>query len=198
MQLPDELCLWCGEPLPAELSACGRCEGGGKYSIPTRSRFVLTDEATALIHRIKYDSFPELLELLMPFLTDWDPFHDVADDLAAFTLVPVPLHPDKLWRRGFNVPTLLALRLAEAWGLPVSFGLKRVREGERQAGLPRKERLGNLKGAFAWEGEVPAKVLLIDDVYTTGATLESCAAPVRKKGVKEVRALSVFRTPLKV
>ncbi len=196
--LSGEQCLWCGEPLGASLSACGHCEGGGKYSVPTRSRFVLTDDATALIHRIKYDSFPELLELVLPSLTEWRPFAEVGDDLAGFTLVPVPLHPDKLWRRGFNVPTLLAVALGSAWKLPVNFGLKRVKAGDTQAGLSRRDRIGNLKGIFAWgDEEPPERVLLVDDVYTTGATLESSAAPIRKRKVKEVRALTVFRTPLK-
>lgn len=110
-------------------------------------------------------------------------------------LVPVPLHPAKLAERGRNQAELLAMPVAKATGLAVSNGLIRTRQTRSQTGLSRRERAGNVAGAFAWKGNPPSKrvALLVDDVCTTGATLNACAAACRAAGFKEVWGLVVAR-----
>lgn len=112
-------------------------------------------------------------------------------------LVPVPLHADRLAERGFNQSEALARALGRAWGLPVrAEGLARRRDTGHQADLTRRERLTNVQGAFVWQGAAPppARVLLVDDVLTTGATLAACADALRAAGAREVRAVALARS----
>ena len=109
-------------------------------------------------------------------------------------VVPVPLHPRRQYARGFNQAHDLAIHL----GPPVVPLLKRVVFTKPQIDLPRDQRLANVNDAFAWCPApggipVPGVVVLVDDVATTGATLESCAAVLKRSGVKEVRALTAAR-----
>jgi ComF family protein len=116
-------------------------------------------------------------------------------------VVPVPLHWTRRWRRGYNPAALLASGVARELALPFRPGaLVRRRRGRRQVGLGRHDRLAALAGVFAADPAVTRalrqrSVLLVDDVLTTGATLEACAAALRAAGVARVTALAVARTP---
>ncbi len=107
--------------------------------------------------------------------------------------VPVPFHRSKLWWRGFNQAELLA-RLLD---ITVMNLLKRGRNTRTQVGLDRQERLQNLKDAFYLEKSRlnlhPTTVLLVDDVMTTGTTLEECATLLRQQGAKQIFALTFAR-----
>jgi ComF family protein len=113
----------------------------------------------------------------------------------AAIVVPVPLHPRREYERGFNQAEDLALHL----GLPVMKLLTRVRHTQSQIELPKEQRQQNVKNAFAAlslsKGRlpVPGIVVLIDDVSTTGSTLDACARVLKDAGVKEVRALTAAR-----
>ena len=120
---------------------------------------------------------------------------DVLDD--ADWLVPVPLHPSRRRARGFNQAADLARHL----GLPVCNALARIRETRTQTELPAAARHRNVSGAFSLasraRGRVPERVLvLVDDVSTTGATLEACALVLKEAGATEVRALTAARVVL--
>ena len=110
-------------------------------------------------------------------------------------VVPVPLHPRREYNRGFNQARDLAVHL----GPPVLPLLKRAVFTQSQIDLPKHERQANVDGAFAYcpapgsRLPAPGMVVLIDDVATTGATLESCARVLRQHGVREVRALTAAR-----
>jgi len=107
--------------------------------------------------------------------------------------VPVPLHPIRRRERGFNQ----AEDLAEHVGLPMVVALRRVRRTVAQADLPAARRHRNVKGAFAARPasrSISGKiVVLIDDVSTTGATLDACAIALKDAGAREVRALTAAR-----
>jgi ComF family protein len=113
-------------------------------------------------------------------------------------LMPVPLHVGRLREREFNQSLLLADRLNRRLRLPLSYdNLIRLRPTEPQTELSRKARLKNLRSAFglARPGAVwGQRVLLVDDVFTTGTTLNECAKVLRKAGAKEVYALTLART----
>lgn len=109
-----------------------------------------------------------------------------------FTLVPVPLHARRKRERGFNQAEVLARIVSglPGWTRYKAGNLKRLRHTPRQAELSRVERLKNLTGAFAWLGaSVPARVLLVDDVYTTGATMNECARVLKQAGTNLVYGL---------
>ena len=113
----------------------------------------------------------------------------------ANVVVPVPLHPRREYQRGFNQANDLAQQL----GVPVMPLLKRIVFTQSQIELPRDQRHENVKSAFAFRPDPrsplpdPCIVVLVDDVSTTGATLEACAKVLKGNGVKEVRALTAAR-----
>jgi ComF family protein len=113
--------------------------------------------------------------------------------LDADLAVPVPLHPSRRRERGFNQ----AEDLAQHVGLPMLVALRRVHRTVAQADLPAARRHGNVKGAFAARPDcrsISGKiVVLIDDVSTTGATLDACAIALKDAGAREVRALTAAR-----
>ena len=116
--------------------------------------------------------------------------------LPAELIVPVPLHVDRLRERGYNQAALLTRELSERSGLPLEEGsLVRIRETAPQVALKADERRKNVRGAFRGQGEKlrDRQVLLIDDVSTTGATLEACAEALREKGARSVWALVLAR-----
>lgn len=111
-------------------------------------------------------------------------------------LVPVPLHPRRQRERGYNQAEALCRALGRRTGLPVWNALRRVRFTETQTHLSRSERLANLHGAFAPARRRPvsgAHLLLVDDVFTTGATVHECARVLRRAGAVSVRVLTVAR-----
>ena len=117
---------------------------------------------------------------------------------AAACAIPVPLHPSRRRQRGFNQ----AADLARHVGLPVVPALCRIRATATQTSLPAARRNRNVRDAFAvgrWDGSLrQATVVLIDDVSTTGATLEACARVLKDAGVREVRALTAARVVARV
>ena len=116
--------------------------------------------------------------------------------LPAELIVPVPLHLDRLRERGYNQAALLARGLSERSGLPIEEeSLVRIKETAPQVALKADERRKNVRGAFRGQDENlrDRQVLLIDDVCTTGATLEACAEALHEKGARSVWALVLAR-----
>jgi ComF family protein len=113
-------------------------------------------------------------------------------------VVPVPLHPRRLRERGFNPAALLARPVARAVGTRFDPTLLvRLRDTPTQTGLGRRARRSNVRAAFALRAgaRVPDVVWLVDDVVTTGSTLEECARVLRRAGARHVVAICVARTP---
>jgi ComF family protein len=117
--------------------------------------------------------------------------------LEAAALVPVPLHPTRLRRRGFNQAALLATALAPRVGLPTVDCLERRGWAGPQVGLGRGDRAAAVRQAIAPRSaaRIPERALLVDDVATTGATLAACVAALRSAGAREVAAVAYARTP---
>ena len=146
-----------------------------------------------VVHALKYDprrTIAKHLAARMRALAG-----DVLDE--ADVVVPVPLHPGRERVRGFNQARELARHLE----LPLLDVVVRTRRTASQADLPAAKRESNVRGAFALAKGSPSLeglvVVLVDDVSTTGATLNACAAPLIAAGVKEVRALTAARAPLR-
>jgi ComF family protein len=144
-----------------------------------------------LIHQFKYGKvetlarpFSRLLARALPLDEDFD------------VVIPMPMHWRKQWERGFNQAELLARPLAKRRGLRLAFNLRRTRYTKAQAGLSETERRINLKDAFRVKcpGQIAGKrILLVDDVFTTGATLRAAAAALKAAGVYRVTALTLAR-----
>jgi len=148
----------------------------------------------ARIHQLKFGAqlqwTPLLTELLQIAYAGWEL---PAPDL----MVPVPLHPKRLRQRGFNQSGLLAGQFARKIKVPVWFDIMiRKNQTQPQTRLKREERLKNVKGAFEISGADRVRgrrVLLIDDVFTTGTTLSECARTLKRGGASEVHAITVTR-----
>jgi ComF family protein len=140
------------------------------------------------IHAHKYSHAPALTVPLGKRLTD---------TLAALgwhfdVIVPVPLHPNRERARGYNQAHLLSEHVAQALGIPcVSGAVERWRDTPPQVGRSRKQREANMRGAFRAATPISGTALLIDDVFTTGATMRACAAAVRQAGAAKVYGLTV-------
>jgi len=142
------------------------------------------------IHRFKYQNMRGLAEPLGELLASYVVEHS----LPASVLVPVPLHPARLAERGYNQAALLAREMGRRLDLPVvENSLLRVRATRQQVGLNAEERQANVAGAFACRDAQLAgqQVLLIDDVYTTGATLTACGAALAAIGAASIWGLTL-------
>jgi len=107
-------------------------------------------------------------------------------------IVPVPLHWTRKWSRGFNQSSILAGALSKTTGLPILPALRRVKRTKDQTRLSREERLANMRGAFRVVRDVKEKkLLLLDDVTTTGATLEECRRVLAEAGAVQISAAVV-------
>lgn len=144
--------------------------------------------------RLKYGAMPRLAGPLADAAAST--LSQLLVDLAGAVLVPVPVHADRLRDRGYNQADLLARELGRRTRLPVLELLERRRPTEKQHRLNRAARLRNLVGAFAVSGGRPAppgEVILVDDILTTSATLEACAAVLREAGVGRVAGFAIAR-----
>jgi ComF family protein len=174
---------------------CGHCRVGEHQFAFARSAVLAHGHALELIHRYKYQRalwFEPLLARFLiakaePELTkgNWD------------MIVPVPLHPTKEREREFNQAERLGARLSAACGIPINARLlRRVVATKTQTMLRREERLENVRGAFAPRGDQSLhgeRVVLVDDVFTTGATTDSCARVLRGMGAGAVCVWTVAR-----
>jgi ComF family protein len=146
------------------------------------------------IHALKYRRVAALAEPLGDALARfW-----LAAPAPISAIVPVPLHPARQRERGYNQAELLARRVSRATGAPLrANGLRRTRATAVQMTLHAAERKANVADAFAAEPAVVrgADVLLVDDVCTTGATLDACAVVLKAAGAGAVFGLALARTP---
>lgn len=154
--------------------------------------FVFASPLREAIHALKYDRRQVLARPLAKLIVArYRTQLPVVDAIVA-----VPLFDDRLKERGFNQSELLARGIAKELGLPLLHGqLVRTRATDHQAHLGRGERRENVKDAFSWCGPPPpSRLLLFDDVLTTGATLEACAAALHDAGVHEIHGLALARS----
>lgn len=145
------------------------------------------------IHRFKYGRE----QYFLPHLTAWlqQAGHRWIDWTAIDAIVPVPLHPVKQRSREFNQAQLLAAQLSRQLHKPLlTTAVRRVKETKTQTRLTAHERRANLRGAFDSRADLAGqRLVLVDDVFTTGATLDACASILTRQGATEVLALTVAR-----
>lgn len=172
----DGLCADCRTKPPpfTEARAAGRYDGTLRHAI----------------HRFKYDGVRALAWPLAAFMLETVPQPEGADGIC-----PVPLHPARERMRGFNQAHLLAKALAARWELPLLPVLTRTRHTAAQMQLPADERLGNVRGAFTAQAALAdRRVILVDDVFTTGSTLAACTRALKAAGAASVRVVTLART----
>lgn len=191
----DVVCCVCGRE--AVLDSHGMCENCDE-SILSAPNFSLAepvedaaagilynDAAADMVHRFKYYGCRYLGKNLASFI-------NLPEDWQADVIIPVPLHPARLRDRGYNQSLILARRLGDCCGIPVRDDmLKRIRNTLMQSMTSREERRENVKDAFRASKECAGmRIILIDDVITSGSTVEECAKALKQAGADKVYVIA--------
>ncbi|MCC7038015.1 MAG: ComF family protein [Alphaproteobacteria bacterium] len=191
-------CDTCGLPFGFGSSAgtiCVGCIDEEPEFTRARSAVVYNDASRKLVIGFKYGDRLHTVQTFVPWLARAGEAL-IAD---ADIVIPVPLHFRRLWQRRFNQSAVLGELLAKRSNLAFApDALTRQRYTVKQKGLSRKERHANVRGAFAVDGKQAASligknILLVDDVFTSGATLNECARVLKKAGAAQVYVLTIAR-----
>ncbi|RNC71868.1 MAG: ComF family protein [Desulfuromonadales bacterium] len=194
------LCIVCGAPFGTEGGIDHRC-GDCILSPPpfdgARGALLFTGPVQELVHRLKYGRRVHLRRpLALLAQRHLAPFVVAA---APDLIVPVPLHRSRLRQRGFNQAILIGEVLAKRWGVPLlRTAMVRVRPTATQVALSAEERRANVRGAFAVADPALVagrRILLVDDVFTTGSTAAECARVLKRTGAAAVFVATVARAP---
>ncbi len=191
-------CERCGLPYPGDLTApfeCTNCREMELHFSSARSAVVARGVARETIHRYKY----QRALWFEPFLADLliREAKSVLSGQPWDFIAPVPLHPVKHREREFNQAERLAVHLSAATGIPLNRNLlRRVTPTATQTVLTREQRAANMRGAFVVEDAAPMageRIVLVDDVFTTGATTSACAKVLKSGGAGDVCVWTVAR-----
>lgn len=196
-RLDGPKCPVCSRPFDGALDAftCPNCRGAARHLDFAVSVVRAEGLARELIHRFKYGREFALRRVLGDWLTEAfrDPRLAGATDVR---LVPVPLHPARRRERRFNQSEALAEWVGRRLGLTLEQPLRRTRHTVTQTHFDRRQRMRNLHAAFALRHNARVRdlsFLLVDDVLTTGSTLDECARVLLEGGARNVRAITVAR-----
>ncbi len=197
-RVESPLCLICGKPFKSKEIRSHLCQDCTMASPPfwkARSLFVYEGIIKQAIIRFKFYGEYNLAIAMSHWLLYLFNKEFVSEDIDC--IIPVPLHIKRLRKRGYNQALLLGKEIAKISHIPISpHILKRIRWTEPQVNLNRTERLKNVKGAFQVvkkEDILSKKILLIDDVLTTGATIKECAIALTKAGASSIYVLTLAR-----
>jgi competence protein ComFC len=192
-KLDGHLCAVCFKPLNAEyLTTCRECSTEERLFKNVAPAGVYDGALKGMIHHLKFYNKKKLASVLAEFIVE-----NVCGSAIkwADVIVPVPLSRNVLAQRGYNQTALIAQDLAKKYSVEFSEAVLKTKETEPQNKLDRKERLKNLKGVFLVSLPVAGKkVLVVDDVYTTGATMNEMARVLLGAGAMEVRGIMAARS----
>lgn len=184
--LEPPLCERCGAPTAWPVRRCRECAGRRLAFASARAAVGYDDAARAVVHAWKERGLRRLAAPAADLVAGRLPHPEAA--LVTF----VPADRDRRLERGHNPAERLAVALAERWALPCAALLDRTRAG-RQRGSTLAERRRNVRGAFGAVAAAPARVLLVDDVYTSGATVSAAASALRAAGARRVDVVTFAR-----
>jgi ComF family protein len=180
------MCARCGAPTAWPVARCRECSGR-KLAFSSARAAVAYDRAVAkLVAAWKERGLRRIASFAAEVVTE------VVVRPQAGALAFVPPDGERSLKRGHHPAGRLARELGERWGLEVETLLARS-EGRRQRGLPLKERRRNIRGAFRPVDDAPTSVVLVDDVYTSGATVAAAASALRKAGARRVHVVTFAR-----
>jgi competence protein ComFC len=203
-RLTAPFCKTCGEPFQGQIDdafSCPNCRDlrlSFDFARPATTR----DERTLeMIHGLKYQRQIHLARDLGRLASEAFSDPRLAPALAGkWPLIPVPLHRSRFHDRHFNQAEEISRELSHVTGLPILGALRRVRHTEHQTALTRAQRLENLRGAFAVTrgghrhiSHSPVGAVLVDDVFTTGSTVDECAKTLRRAGMRNIVVVTVMR-----
>jgi predicted amidophosphoribosyltransferase len=186
VRLRPPLCDRCGSPGPWPVRRCVECAGRRIRFATARAALLYDAPARTLVLAWKEHGRRDLTRMLARLVDG------AVESPEADVVTFVPGDRDRVLRRGHSPPERLAWELAALWRLPVRPLLLRSRRSP-QRGLTLPDRLVNAAGAFTAFGAVPRRIILVDDVYTTGSTANACAATLSRSGAVRVDVICVAR-----
>ncbi len=199
--LTHPFCSICGVPFASKVEEdhlCEKCIRTRPFYDELRAPYLYEDKIMEAIHRLKYSGKSYLAKSMGRILADF--LKERISDIEGMIMIPVPLHKRKLRQRGFNQSVLLVKSISRLLNLETDyFTLMRIRYTETQTGLSLEERRKNVKGAFEVTDNTVLKgksVILVDDVATTGNTINECARVLKKAGCERVVGLTLSRTAI--
>jgi len=198
-KIESPYCELCGEPVFGEISNsfnCSNCAGRHWHLQKARAAYRAEGDVLDWIHLCKYSGHWHRVPQLGQWLVDgYEAFYNEEEFQG---IVPVPLHWKRFWARGFNQAREISRYLSKHTQIPVRDVLQRQKHTRVQASLSRKERMHNCRSAFTLKKRAfdvrGMRLLLIDDVFTTGSTVNACARQLKQQGgAREVCVLTVAR-----
>lgn len=185
--LAPPLCARCGAPSAWPVRRCSECGGRRLAFAVARAALAYDAAVRTFVSAWKERGRRRLARVAADVVVEALPRPDV--DALAF----VPADPERRRERGHQAPEALARELGRRWELPIRPVLVRAGEGPRQRGLSLPDRRRNVRGAFRLGARPPPRVGLVDDVYTTGATVDEAARTLRRGGVIRVEVVTLAR-----
>ena len=186
-RLRPPLCARCGAPTAWPVERCRECAGRRLGFTSARAAVAYDAVVRRLVSAWKEQGVRRLARVAAELVVESVPRP------PAYTLAFVPPDRDRSLRRGHHPAERLAHELGRSWSLPVAPVVARARSIPRQRGLPLAGRRANVRGAFAADGAAPRSVTLVDDVYTSGATVSAAASALRRAGAQRVEVVTFAR-----
>ena len=180
-------CERCGAPTAWPVERCRECSGRRIAFATARAAVAYDDKARLLVAAWKERGLRRLAELAAELVCE------IVPRPSAYTLTFVPADPNRRLERGHNPAERLAVEIGARWELPVAPFLARSHGVAPQRGLPLAERRSNVRGVFRATCDAPRALILVDDVYTTGATVSAGATALRKAGARRVDVVTFAR-----
>ncbi len=195
-KINEPICLRCGESLENGKLNCEFCEHFNYAFKSNRSIFYYDDTSSKIIKGLKYNQRKYYAKFIARMMTE---DKSIFENIDVITFVPISGKRKRV--RGFNQAEEIAKEISKIVGIETIELLEKVKDNKTQAGLSQKERLENLKGTFAvktgLEDKIVGKnVLIVDDVFTTGATLNECSSVLKKEKPKVIKTLTFAKTKL--
>lgn len=192
----EHICLYCGMPLKDESDYCNRCQYSRQEFSKNRAPLVYDGDVKKLIYAFKFNQKKYIAETLGALMADEYLKRSMDADIIVF----VPMAKEEEKKRGYNQSELLANEVGKRLNMPVLPALVKIRSTSAQKELKGKDRATNLEGAFAcvFDQVKNRRILLIDDIFTTGATANECAKTLLKAKARDVSVLTSAITMLKI
>ena len=184
----DNVCEVCGKAIfDTALSRCAACEKGERLFDGGRILWKYKDDIKEMLYRLKYDDRRDIAQFIGAAISEkyitWMREHGIE------AIIPVPMHEKRLRERGYNQAELIALEISRLTGIPMEARLVvRERRTKPLKDMTAAERKNNLKNAFKIDQNIVNwnSILLVDDIYTTGSTVEAISGLLKKHGVSKV------------